>query len=229
MFIYLIESLAPQDRASVITKWNRKHRHHPLIREAVGDIRRKVILRSCFTWREFQTALHEFVSWHETVAENNPGELIVVWLSAHGAPSKVGLDCGDGSRHSMSEVLIPFSRKLRPNVVLLQSICWGGYPAITHAMNNWKYGPCLVFGPTLDVVVSALHHAERDTLKFLATRPNPSPVSLHDHVNGLNAWGAKTHKGHGTFYRVWYWSENAHRPSSYPGPTKVPRVKRVTS
>lgn len=229
MFIYIAESLDPQDRASVITKWNRKHRFHPLIRAAVGDLRRKVLVRPGFTWTEFQAALHEFISWHETVAQNNPGEIIVLWLSVHGAPSKVGVRCGDGSQHSMKEVLGTFFRKLRPNVVLLQSICWGGYPAITHVMNNGQYGPCLIFGPTIEVDVSALHHAEGETLKFLAARPNPSPASLRDHLNSVNSWGARTHKGHNSFYRVWYWSESPHRPARYPGSTNAARMKRITT
>jgi hypothetical protein len=49
-------------------------------------------------------------------------------------------------------------------------------------MNNWEYGPCPIFGPTLDVNVSALHHAETETLKFSASRPILSPASLRDHA-----------------------------------------------
>lgn len=179
MFIYVVESLKPQDQISVIKKWNRKLRHHPLIRKAVGD---QFIGHRGFTWSEFRAALYGFVSWHKRVAQNNPDEIIVLRLSVHGALSKVGVHCGDDSEHSMHEVLRTFSRRLCPNVVLLQSICWGGYPAITYGMNNWEYGPCPIFGPTLDVNVSALHHAETETLKFSASRPILSPASLRDHA-----------------------------------------------
>jgi hypothetical protein len=228
MFIYIVEALSSEDPASVSRKWRHKHRHHPLIRQAVGDLHRKVAFHECIDWDRFQKAVRDFIPWHRAVSAAHPGEIIILWLSVHGALSRTGVKFDDGQEYTMLDVLGPLSHKLSPNVVLLQSICWGGFPSISRVMNNWDYGPCLTFGPTLEVDIAALHHAERETLKLLSSHPNPAPAALRADINAVNSWGGRSHAGHHQFYRVWYWGENARRPVWYPESTLMRPVRPVT-
>ena len=127
MFIYIVKALSSEDPISVSRKWRKKHRHHPLIREAIGSgLRGKVEICERATWNAFQAAIRDFVPWHEHMTQNHPGEVAVLWLSIHGALTKTGVKFDSGFEQTMHQVLGPISRKLLPNVVLLQSICWGG-------------------------------------------------------------------------------------------------------
>jgi hypothetical protein len=100
----------------------------------------------------------------------------------------------------------------------MQSICWGAYPDISRFMNRPSRGPVFTFGPTIEVAVSALHHADREVLKSLSLGGFGNQQAARRLVRSINEYGARTKKEHHeSFYRVWYFEDGAMK--RYPDTT----------
>ena len=217
MKIYVIEAVPFADQASVGRKWRHKHRHHPVIDAATSYYSHHECLRA----RDFTAQLDAFLN-EQSAMVCAEGERIVLWLSIHGAPTKKSIRFGNGYYMSYWRSLGRLHKTLRPNVVVLQSICWGGFPTgVTRFMNKSTRGPSLAFGPTIAANVTALHHAEREVLKFLAHHDGTpvGAVDVRSLVRSINSYGERTpYPEHNRFYRAWYFRRG--KLKRYPGPTR---------
>lgn len=216
MWIYLIEALGENADGRVFKKWCSKHRHHPIIKKSVP--RNKFKFQYCPNWQQLSGAINDFISFQQNINLTLSQELIVLWLSVHGNLSKVGIKLDDETEYPMYKLLSLMHKKLRKAVVIIQSVCWGGLPHITFVMNKADRGPKLAFGPTIEVKVSALHHAEGEILKFLSQCPEPTSCQIKDIIDNINRWGIQYYQNYNSYYRAWFWESN--RIQQYPRETK---------
>ncbi len=212
MHVYLIEALSSTDSNSVYKKWCRKHRHHPDIKQPLNGF----IYKSAPTPDAFIESISDFARWQSDLEATHPGERIVLWLSIHGSLDRIGVHFDNKETRKMHEILLPISHKLNKDVIIIQSICWGGFPTVGFVMNNADFGPSVMFGPTIAVRISALHYAERETFKLLSGLDSLTPQRLMAHINRINRWGATHHLRHNKFYRVYFWNGDHHRPQRFP-------------
>lgn len=223
--IYTIEAVAADANESVIHKFKKKHRHHPNIGGAVLGYQPFV----CRRGQQFLSQVSEFCDWQASI-RLKPEECIILWLSVHGdSETRTAVSFEDGETSDYLELLGRLSGRLQTRVVILQSICYGALPGVTRVMNNCSHGPMLILGPTIEVDVPALHYAERETLKLLASAPTPTQSELHEHIDGINDWGSVNHPGHDNFYRAWYWDDSANRLLSHPAAGASSSVRSIKS
>ncbi len=212
MKIYVIEQVPPDSFESFHRKWHQKHSHHPDVAAATSQY----ILRTAPTPEEWHGAIQEFLSWYDGV--NLLGDdVIVLCLSVHGAPTSQGIRFSETEILSTWEAVGALHKRLRKDIVIIQSICWGAYPDISRFMSNPDRGPVFTFGPRIEVAVGAIHNAEREVLKFLATGGFGNNSRALDLVRQINEYGSRTpYQGHDKFYRVWYFDKNRlHREPGY--------------
>jgi hypothetical protein len=200
MRIYVIEQVPSNAFESFHRKWKRKHSHHPDVAAAT----KQYILRTAPTPQEWRTAVDEFLAWYNNI-QLEQGEFVVLCLSVHGAPTSQGIRFDEHTIVSTWDALGALHKRLRKDIVILQSICWGAYPDITRFMNHPNRGPVFTFGPTMKVAVGALHTAEREVLKFLANGGFDNNSGALNLIDEINKYGSRSpYKGHENFYRLWY-------------------------
>jgi hypothetical protein len=203
MQLYVIEQVPEDSPESFHRKWNKKHRHHHSIAAATTAY----IPRFAPTPHEWQAAVQEFLVWYDSV-QLTEGDFFVLVFSVHGVPNSKGIFFDEKPELPTWDAVGFLHKRLRKDIVVIRSSCWGCYPDISLFMNHPDRGPVFTFGPTMAVNVGALHNAEREVLKFLATGGfgnNARAVSLIDQIN---QYGKRSpYKGHENFYRVCYFEK----------------------
>ena len=221
MRIYVIEQVPRDAFESFHRKWKKKHSHHPSIAAATTDY----ILRTAPTPDEWHAAVQEFLVWYDSI-QLEQGDFVVLCMSVHGAPTSQGIRFDENTILSTWDAVGALHKRLRKDIVVIQSICWGAYPDISRFMNHPDRGPVFTFGPTIEVDVGALHTAEREVLKFLATGGFDNNAAVRDLIGQINQYGERSpSEGHESFYRVWYF-ENG-KLEREPGCTTTKPVTRI--
>ena len=214
--LYTIEAVTKQSRASVYRKFRQKHRHHPVIASGLKGQH----YHSATTPQSFRQQIGKFLEWYQGFS-CPPGDTVLLWLSVHGQKTSITFD--NGEELDYLQTFGQLHRKVQKDVIVLQHVCWGGYPGITRAMCLPQHGPLMVWGPIIEVDITALHHAEREVLKLLAHTSRPTIQSCRQLVDQINAWGRNNCNYLTDFYRIWYWEDgNASRiPDRYPEPSSM--------
>lgn len=223
MRIYVIEQVPPDSFESFHRKWHRKHSHHPDVASATTEY----ILRTAPTPAQWHAAIEEFLVWYDSI-HLVEGDFVVLCLSIHGAPTSEGIRFDDVTVLSTWDAVGSLHKRLRKDIVVIQSICWGAFPDISRFMNHPDRGPVFTFGPTIEVAVGAMHNAEREVLKFLATGGFGNNAGAVDLIHQINQYGDRTpYEGHDHFYRVWYFDDN--RLQREPGCLTTNPVNRIVA
>lgn len=199
MNIYVIEAVAQNSPKSFYHKWNTEFRHHPDIKANTTQC----CIKQALTPEAWCNEINDFLNWYKELLLPKD-DFVVLCLSVHGAPNRHEIIV-ENSNMSIWGAMGQLHKQLQKDVVVLISSCWGAFPCISRFMNLHTRGPIFLFGPTMEVNITALHRAEKEVFKFLATGGFGKSEEARKLVDKINAYGKRSpHKEHDLFYRVWY-------------------------
>lgn len=147
---------------------------------------------------ELRELLERFISLH------NEGDVLILGGHGHGSRQGFWVDDTPVRWHDVSFLL---RGRMRDETEFVFYSCNGGYPGISHVFGR-DGGPSFVWGPRIEVLVTAMRHATRQILQSHSAGSCTRELKV-DLVDAVNGWAQQTladFPDHEQFLRVW-WSE----------------------